>query len=260
MTVEIIVHPTSDALAAAVAARLVTSIIDAQAAHGAAGVVLTGGGMGGRSQEAVVASPAAEAIDWDRVDFYWGDERFLPTGHPDRNETQAREKILTPLGISEDRIHAMPASDGQWGSDIQAAAIGHAEELARIARGQGRKEISVPRFDVLMLGVGPDAHVASLFPGHPQTRVTDVTVTSIVDSPKPPPMRLTFTFPVLETAEEAWLVAAGPEKAQALAQALEPGADRTAFPAAGATGIIRTLALIDADAASQLPEAAIHES
>ncbi len=251
MSVEIIVHPDAESLAAAVAARLITSIIDAQAARGRAAVVLTGGGMGGRSQEAMVASPAARAVDWEKVDFYWGDERFLPKGHPDRNETQAREKLLTPLSIAEARIHAMPASDGKWGDDVAAAAAGHALELAELASKDASP--AVPAFDVLMLGVGPDGHIASLFPGHPQTRVTDVTVASIDDSPKPPPQRLTFTFPVLESARETWLIAAGTEKAQALAQALQANADRTAIPAAGARGTRRTLALLDRDAASQLP-------
>lgn len=248
---EVVVHPDSESLAAAVAARLITSIIDAQARRGRAAVVLTGGGMGGRSQDAVLASPAARAVDWEGVDFYWGDERFLPTNHPDRNETQARDRFLAPLSIPETRIHAMPASDGPWGPDVTAAAAGYASELAELAVKNSHPV--VPSFDVLMLGVGPDAHVASLFPGYPQTRVTDQTVTSIVDSPKPPPVRITFTFPVLESARETWLIAAGIEKSQALAKALHSGADRTLFPAAGARGTERTLVLIDRDAASRLP-------
>lgn len=263
MIAEIIVHPDSESLAAAVAARLVTSIIDAQAARGRAAVVLTGGGMGARSQEAVLVSPAARAVDWESVDFFWGDERFLPTGHPDRNETQARQVLLTPLSIPEDRIHAMPADDGLWGNDATAAAAGYASELAALAKtcGNARNAApdgkenrpAIPTFDVLMLGVGPDAHVASLFPGHPQTREANLTVTAIADSPKPPPVRLTLTFPVLESAQETWLIAAGTEKAPALAQALLGGADPTVFPAAGARGINRTLALIDRNAASRLP-------
>ena len=260
MRVEVIIHPDAEALAAAVAARLITSIIDAQAARGRAAVVLTGGGMGGRSQQAVVTSPAARAVDWERVDFYWGDERFLPRGHPDRNETQAREQLLGPLAIAEARIHAMPASDGKWGQDAVAAAAGHALELAELAKlaelaerfdGGGSSQ-AVPAFDVLMLGMGPDGHIASLFPGHPLTTVTDLTVASLDDSPKPPPQRLTLTFPVLQSARETWLIAAGPEKAEALARALRPGTDRGAIPAAGARGTRRTLALIDRDAASQL--------
>ncbi|MCH9816027.1 MAG: 6-phosphogluconolactonase [Actinomycetia bacterium] len=258
MTVEIIVHPTPEALAASVAARLITSIIDAQAARGDAHIVLTGGGMGGKSQEAVVASPAAAAINWDRVDFYWGDERYLPLGHPDRNETQARAAILDPLNIAQDRIHAMPASDGPYGADIAAAARGHAAELAALAAPGA--DIAVPVFDVLMLGVGPDAHVASLFPNHPQTAVTDVTVTDILDSPKPPPQRLTYTFPVLQSAAEVWLVAAGAEKAHGLAGALAPGANKIEYPAAGAVGTQRTLALIDDAAAAELPAAVLHRS
>lgn len=258
MSVEIIVHPDPGSLAAAVAARLVISIIDAQAARGRASVVLTGGGMGGRAQEAVVASQAARAVNWENVDFYWGDERFLPSGHPDRNETEARQKLLTPLSIPEDRIHPMPASDGPWGRDVEAAAAGHAAELAELAQDDDR--LDVPAFDVLMLGVGPDAHIASLFPGHPQTSVRSTTVTSIGDSPKPPPERLTFTFPALDSAQEAWLIAAGSTKAQALAQALVPGAEATAFPAAGVQGVRRTLALVDRYAASRLPPSLVGKS
>lgn len=258
VSVEIIVHPDPGSLSAAVAARLITSIIDAQAARGRAAVVLTGGGMGGASQEAVLASPAARAVNWDKVDFYWGDERFLPAGHPDRNETQARQKLLAPLSISETRIHAMPASDGPWGRDAEAAAVAFAAELADLAQADDRRDL--PIFDVLMLGVGPDAHIASLFPGHPQTKVTDTTVTSVADSPKPPPERLTLTFPALATAREAWLIASGSSKAQALAQALTKGSSQTEFPAAGASGTRRTLALVDRDAASQFPPSLVRPS
>ncbi|MDP4013774.1 MAG: 6-phosphogluconolactonase [Candidatus Nanopelagicales bacterium] len=246
--VEVIVHPDADSLAAAVAARLITKVIDAQAARESASVVLTGGGMGTRSQSAVLACPASAAVDWSAVDFFWGDERFLPSGHPDRNQTQAQEAFLSPIGAMADRIHAMPASDGRWGDDVEAAAAGHAEELAILA-GVGAR---VPRFDVLMLGVGPDAHVASLFPGFPQTRVTSATVVPVTGSPKPPPVRISYSFPAIAAAEEVWLVAAGAEKAAALAEALAPGADPTRFPAAGARGRRRILALIDRSAATGL--------
>lgn len=257
MSVEIIVHPDAESLAASVAARLITRVIDAQAAKGQANVVLTGGGMGGKSQQAVVASPASSAISWDKVNFFWGDERFLPAGDPERNETQAREFLLSPLGIAEENIFAMPASDGKLGDDPEAAAAAHAAQLAALAT---HGELAVPHFDILMLGVGPDAHIASLFPNHPQTRTVDRTVTWLDDSPKPPPTRLSFTFPVIESAEEVWLVAAGEEKAEALAEALKPGADRTRYPAAGAAGTRRTLALIDAAAASCIPNSMLEQS
>lgn len=254
--VEIIVHPDAEALAASVAARLITSIIDAQVAHGDAGVVLTGGGMGTKSQQAVVANPAQRAVQWGQVDFYWGDERFVAPSDPDRNEKQAYDAMLSALPVDPRRVHAMPAvGNGPWGDDATAAAAAHAEELARLAAEQGVTGLAVPRFDVLMLGVGPDAHIASLFPEHGGTVIEDVTVIPVFDSPKPPPTRLSFTFPTICSATEVWLVAAGTEKAEALAEALAPGADRNKYPAAGAIGTKRTLALIDAEAAAALPAA-----
>lgn len=255
--VEVIVHPDAESLAASVAARLITAIIDAQAERGEAGVVLTGGGMGGRSQQAVAGNPAQRAVDWRKVDFYWGDERFLPIGDPERNETQARAAFLDGIGADPARIHAMPASDGAWGDDAEAAAGGHAAELAGIAETQG---LQLPRFDVLMLGVGPDAHVASLFPEHSQTAITEATVVAVHDSPKPPPTRLSFTFPLIRSAQEVWLVAAGAEKSAALAQALATTADPRRYPAAGAVGRRRTLALVDESAAADLPVAMRHRS
>lgn len=258
--VEVIVHPDAESLAASVAARLITAIIDAQVAHGDAGIVLTGGGMGARSQQAVVANPAQRAVDWAHVDFYWGDERFVSPDDPDRNDKQAYDAMLAALPISTERVHAMPAVGGPWGDDPDAAAVACAAELATLAQAQGRTGLAVPRFDVLMLGVGPDAHIASLFPEHGETTIEDVTVVPVRDSPKPPPTRLSFTFPVICSAAEVWLVAAGAEKAEALAEALAPDADRNRFPAAGALGMGRTLALIDAAAAAALPAAMQHRS
>lgn len=253
--VEIIVHPDAESLAASVAARLITAIIDAQVAHGDAGVVLTGGGMGGRSQQAVVANPASRAVDWGTVDFYWGDERFVAADDPDRNEQQAYDAMLSALPIDRSRVHAMPATGGAWGDDASAAAAAHAAQLASVASTQGvAGSVAVPRFDVLMLGVGPDAHIASLFPEHGETTIEDRTVVPVTNSPKPPPTRLSFTFPVICSATEVWLVAAGQEKAVALAEALAPNANRNRYPAAGAVGQRRTLALIDESAAARLPD------
>lgn len=258
MSVEVVVHPDAQSLAASVAARLITSIIDAQVARGSAGVVLTGGGMGTKSQQAVVANPAARAVNWAGVDFYWGDERFVPADDPDRNEKQAYDAMLGVLPIDPTRVHAMPAIGGSWGTDPAAAAVAHAAELAGLAATQGVAGLAVPRFDVLMLGVGPDAHIASLFPEHGDTVITDRTVIPVTNSPKPPPTRLSFTFPVICSADEVWLVAAGAEKAEALAEALAPGADPNRYPAAGAVGRRRTLALIDAEAAAALPPSMQH--
>ena len=118
----VVVVPDADVLASSVAARLVTSIIDAQAVRGRADVVLTGGRVAAKVLRAVKELPASAAMDWSRVDLWWGDERFLPAGDPDRNETQAREALLDALPLDPARVHAMPASDGPDGDDAEAAA------------------------------------------------------------------------------------------------------------------------------------------
>ena len=109
-----------------------------------------------------------------------------------------------------------------------------------------------PSFDLLLLGMGPDGHIASLFPEHPGTHEDKPSVIAVHNSPKPPPNRLSMTFRVIESAREIWVVAAGAEKAEAVQRALT-GADRVQVPAAGALGRERTLWLVDQAAAAQLP-------
>jgi 6-phosphogluconolactonase len=117
----------------------------------------------------------------------------------------------------------------------------------------GGAEPAVPAFDAVLLGVGPDGHCASLFPGHPGTRVTDTSVIAVHDSPKPPPVRLSLTFPALDAAKEIWFVASGDGKADAVARALSGEFDRTEVPSSGPRGRNRTLWLLDRDAAAKLP-------
>ncbi|KHD79099.1 6-phosphogluconolactonase [Actinoplanes utahensis] len=241
----VVVVPDADILASTVAARLVIKIIDAQAAHGSASVVLTGGRVAAKVLRSVRELPASAAIDWSRVDLWWGDERYLPSGDPDRNETQAREALLDELPLDPARVHAMPASDGPDGGDAIAAAGRYAGELAAAA-GPGAGPL--PRFDVLMLGVGEDGHVASLFPDHPVLQETGTTAATF-DSPKPPPVRVTLTLPTIQSADEVWLIAAGPDKAAPIGTVLSGGH----LPAANATGVHRTLWLLDKAAAANVP-------
>jgi 6-phosphogluconolactonase len=230
----VVVVPDADILASAVAARLVVKIIDAQAVRGSASVVLTGGRIAAKVLRSIKDLPAAGAIEWSHVDLWWGDERFLPAGHPDRNETQAREALLDSLPLDEARVHAMPATDGADGDDAGAAAARYAREL------QGP-------FDVLMLGVGEDGHVASIFPSHPVNDATSPTA-SVQDSPKPPPVRITLTMPTIRTAEEVWLIASGPDKATPVGMALSGTGD---LPASRAQGTAKTFWLLDRAAAAK---------
>ncbi len=246
----VVVHADAALLAEAAAARLVTHLVDAQAARGRAHVVLTGGGVGTSTLKALAGTPARDAVDWSAVDVWWGDERFLPEGHPDRNVTQARDALLDHVPLDPARVHPMPAVGGPWGEDVDAAAAAYADELARARRPEERG--GVPTFDVLMLGVGPDGHVASLFPEHPALHETDRTVIGVRGAPKPPPVRISLTMPVIRSAAEVWLVAAGAEKAPAVALALS-GAGEVALPAAGAQGQRATLWLLDRAAAAEVP-------
>ena len=244
----VIVHATPELLADAAAARLVVQLSDAQAARGSASVVLTGGRIAGQLYQAVRALPARDAVDWSRVEFWWGDERFLPAGHPERNETLARSELLDWLALDPVRVHPMYPSDGPDGDDPDAAAARYAEELARAARPDSAP---LPHFDVVLLGVGEEGHVASVFPEMPAA-YEHRPVTAVRGCPKPPPMRISLTLPAINTAEEVWLMATGDAKAAAVGMALS-GAGPVQVPAAGAHGVDRTLWLLDRAAAGQVP-------
>ena len=246
---EILVHPDAGLLAKAVAARLVTRLVDAVAAAGHAHLVLTGGGIGTAVLVELAAAPARDAVDWRQVDFWWGDERFVPAGHPDRNETGARSALLDRINLDPARVHPMPGPDGPDGDDPEAAAARYAGWLAAAARPEDHGP--VPSFDVLILGIGPEGHVASLFPGMPAV-YDNRPVVAVRGSPKPPPVRISLTFPSIQAAREVWILASGEEKAGAVALALS-GSGPVQLPAAGARGRQRTLFLLDEAAAAKLP-------
>ena len=245
----VVVHRDADELAAAVAARLITRLVDVQAARGAASLVLTGGSIARRTLEAVAQSPARGAVDWRRLDLWWGDERFLPAGDPERNETLARGALLDSVPLDPGRVHPMPASDGPDGADPEAAAARYAAELAAATPPEAHGP--APAFDICLLGVGPDGHVASLFPGLPAL-YDDRPVVAVRGAPKPPPTRISLTLPVIHGAREVWPVVAGADKATAVTLALS-GAGPTQVPAAAAIGRERTLWLLDRAAAGTLP-------
>ncbi|MBT0995068.1 6-phosphogluconolactonase [Cellulomonas sp. DKR-3] len=247
---EVVVHPDAEVLAQATAARLLTTLVDAQSHRAPLHVVLTGGTVGIRTLAAVAASPVRDAVDWSGVHLWWGDERFLADGEADRNETQAREALITPLGdaLPAANVHAVPALSTQVAT-TQDAAAAYDEELAAWAP----EGALVPTFDVLLLGMGPDGHVASLFPGHPEVEASGTAAIGVQDSPKPPPLRVSLTFDAIRSAREVWVVAAGAEKAGAVASALA-SAPVSTTPAAGALGRERTLWLVDVAATQELQQ------
>ena len=227
-----------------------TRLVDVCAARGHASLVLTGGGIGTLVLTELAAAPARDAVDWRHLDMWWGDERFVPTGDPERNETGARQALLDHVDASPDRVHPMPGPDGPDGPDPEAAAARYAGWLLAASRPEDHSQ--VPSFDVLMLGIGPEGHVASLFPGMPALYEEQRTVVAVHGSPKPPPTRLTLTLPAITAAREVWILASGAEKAGAIRLALS-GAGPVQVPAAGARGRQQTLFLLDRAAAAHVP-------
>jgi 6-phosphogluconolactonase len=247
---EVVVHDSPDVLAAACAARLVATLSDAQAAKGQASLVLTGGGTGIAILRQLRESPARDAVDWSRLDLYWGDERFVAAGDDERNEKQAREALLDHVPVDPARVHAMAASDGAFGDDPDAAAAGYAQVLADRAERGG----SVPAFDVTLLGLGGEGHTASVFPHSPAAHENSRPVVAVRESPKPPPTRISLTLPAIRHSRQVWLVTTGEAKAEAVALALA-GADEVRLPVAGARGRQRTLWLLDRAAAAKVDRA-----
>lgn len=253
------IHPDSSVLMAAIAARLITKLVDVQDKHGEATVVLTGGTVGIGTLKAVADSPAAPAVDWSRVNFWWGDERFVAADHPDRNTRQAFAALLSSIPVDPARIN-QPASSDDFDTPEEAAED-YARRLREAAQAEHAADMSdnrpdepgvLPRLDVVLLGVGPDAHIASLFPEQGGIREKERTVVGVRNSPKPPPQRISLTLPAINTAAEVWMVVAGEDKAGAVGLALA-GANPVQVPAAGPRGTSRTLWLIDENAASRVP-------
>src|SRR5436309_8178389 len=204
MTPTVLVHADAASLAAAAAERLAGRIAQAQAENGLAHVVLTGGGVGIATLRALRTAPGSDAIDWRAVHLWWGDERFLPYGDAGRNDTQAREALLDHVDLDWSFVHPMGGPDGPDGDDPDAAAERYAGELAAAAGGD------VPAFDALLLGGGPGGHVAGLFP-ESAASTDERAVVAVRNCPKPPPTRLSMTYPTLNRAREVWFLAAGAE-------------------------------------------------
>lgn len=245
---EVVIEAHAQDLAENTAARAVATLAAALTQRPLAHLVITGGSILEAVLRQLAVQPASAAVDWSRVVLWWGDERFVAADSPERNEIPARTAFIDQLAFLPENIHPMPAADGRYGDDLEAAAEGYRDELATAAQ-TGEQ---TPSFDLILLGVGPDGHCASLFPEHPALFDNDSAVVAVRNSPKPPPLRISLTFSGLEAAKEIWVIASGTGKADAVALALG-GAGRVQIPSAGARGRRRTVWLIDRDAASRLP-------
>jgi 6-phosphogluconolactonase len=204
-------------------------------------VCLTGGRIGIAMLAAAATLVADFPIDWPRTHFWWSDERFVPRDDPERNAGAARAALLDLVPVPVMNVHEMPAADA--GMEVAEAATSYGLELGRFATASQLP----PPFTVAVLGLGSDGHIASIFPDH---SYSEALVQAVLDSPKPPPVRLTLSLAAINSADEVWLLASGAEKAEAVLATLNgaPG-----IPAALAKGRSRTRLLLDAAAAAQLP-------
>jgi 6-phosphogluconolactonase len=233
---EILVHANADEVTEALTARLLARLAEIQLEFRVPQLALTGGRIATRAYGNLGAEGANSAVDWSRVELWWGDERFVPAENADRNAEPTLE-LLSGLRLNPDRVHRMPAADA--GLDLDQAAEAYAAELGDTV------------FDICLLGMGPDGHVASLFPEHPSS-YAEGEVIAVRASPKPPPERLSLTLPVINRSREVWFLVSGSDKAAAAKMALL-GAGPVQVPAAGVAGVERTLWLMDTEAASELP-------
>lgn len=249
----IILEATPDATELRLATALLQTIEqELRDRPGPVHIALTGGTTGIGSLRAFAGLGEAGAIGWDRVHLWWSDERFVPGDSEDRNERQAREAIGGRLAIPAANVHAMPSADDA--ADARAGAEQYERELARFAE----DGTSWPTFSVCLLGVGPDGHIASLFPDREEILVTDRVAVAVHDSPKPPPTRITLTRPVINSSERVWLALTGRTKAAALGLILA-GANYASVPAAGAKGRLQTRYFVDESAADEVPWELIDE-
>ena len=234
---EIVVHDGPDDVAEALAARLTSTLADLQARGRTPQVCLTGGGIASKAYARLAADGPGD-VDWSHVALWWGDERFVPAGDPDRNADGTLDVLRGPLRLNDAYVHVMPASGA--GLDLDEAAAAYATELGDTV------------FDVCLLGMGPDGHVASLFPRHPDADATG-TVIPVRNSPKPPPERISVTMDVINRSRQVWFCVSGAEKADAVAKGVL-GTGTDPVPAALASGTEATVWLVDVAATADLPE------
>lgn len=217
MTGEVRVYPDLETLSAAAASSVAASIREAVARSGRCVVALAGGRTPRRMYELLAED---RDVPWRAVRLWWGDEWYVDRDHPASNYRMVRTALLDRVAIPQDNVHPMPTHLG----DPHEAAAAYEDRL--------RAELGPddPAFDLVLLGMGADGHVASLFPGSPAVLETERWVVAVWGG-TPPTVRLTLTLPVLNRARRVDVLVAGEEKRRALRRALEGPVDALSCPA-----------------------------
>ncbi len=230
-------YATSADLTDASAERLMRRLVELQAAQeGPVRLCLTGGRIANRIYEAFTELVDDSELDQSRIEIWWGDERFVATDDPDRHAGYTLAILARKLPMTPSLTHPMPAADGIADNDASAAAYA--------------KELGDTVFDITLLGMGVDGHVASIFPGHASFEEHAHTVIGVNDAPLGPPSRISMTVDTLNRSRDVWYLVAGEDKAEAVAASV---AGDAGIPAGVVRGTDETLWLLDRSAAGLLP-------
>jgi 6-phosphogluconolactonase len=237
---EVSVFPSPAALADAAADLFVAGAAASCRERGSFRVALAGGTTPAEMHRRLAEAPRRDEVDWTKTFVFFGDERCVPPGDGQRNDRAADETLLSRVPLPSGNVFRVDTE--------KADAAARYEAAIRQAFGVWGRE--VPRFDLIVLGLGPDGHTASLFPGHPALEETEHIVARITGSPKPPPERVTFTLPLLEASRVVVFLAAGAEKAGVVARAVRGDSTLPSGRVHPASG--RLVWLLDENAASQM--------
>lgn len=229
---EVLVYQDRDALVANAASLISSKISKLTHEQEQVNIVLTGGTVG--IQILKKLSELTSGHDLSKLHIWWVDERFVPKNDPERNDLQARNAWINSSTVQAENIHSFPAADG---GSLDDGAKDFAAEI----------EESNPQFDLVLLGMGEDGHVASLFPGRVGKQVGDWVVAE-ANSPKPPSYRLSLSFWAINQGKEVLFMVSGIEKAEAVRQVF---AGIGNLPAESISGTLKTTWLLD-EAASSL--------
>jgi 6-phosphogluconolactonase len=227
--------PDAQSVATAAADAFVIKVLDLLAGKPEIHVSITGGTVGILTLKMIGEHERVSEIDWDRVNVWWGDERFVDSDSADRNANQAADALLDKVDAT--RLHEFPAADEGLSLDDAAQEFADHVDLVK------------PHFDITLLGMGPDGHICSLFPGKPAP-ATGVQIIAEHDSPKPPPQRLSFTYEAINASDEVWFLIAGGDKADAVEVAF--GDNPEALPVGRIRAAKQTIWFIDSAAAAKV--------
>jgi 6-phosphogluconolactonase len=220
MSVDVRIYPDGDALSREVARAIVHRMNETLTTTDYFTLSLAGG-QTPRTLYGVLATEYRDTIPWSRLHLFWGDERYVARDNPRSNYRLVQESLLDHVPIPRENVHFMPTDL----PEPEDAAVAYEQTLREWFRS------SWPRFDLVLLGMGPDGHTASLFPGSPALGERTRWVVA-VRAPVEPRLRLTLTPPVLNNAPLVFFLVAGAEKADVLRRVLTAASGAIAYPAA----------------------------